>query len=152
MLNILESYDLQWFITGDIEPPSPCLQGDSSQPNPLYFKWCKSDRLVKGWLTTTLSKDVLGIVVGLNTTSKVWHALVHAFARVSFDRNLTLKQRLTSITKVSDSLSDYLRKFKTICDELAAIGKPIVEYKKSWWCLMALEKSLKSSLPLCSGH
>ena len=56
------------------------------------MKWCKTDRLVKGWLIATLSEEVLGIVVGLNTAFEVWNALVHAFVHVSSDRSLALKQ------------------------------------------------------------
>ena len=40
-------------------------------PIPAFVRWRKSDRLVKGWLTATLSKEVLGIVVGLNTSVEV---------------------------------------------------------------------------------
>ncbi|KAG7975092.1 hypothetical protein I3843_06G079700 [Carya illinoinensis] len=68
MLNILESYDLQGFITGETQPPPQFLLDESSttQPNPLYLQWRRSDWLVKGWLTATLSEAVLGIVIGLN--------------------------------------------------------------------------------------
>ena len=104
------------------------------------MKWHRSDRLVKGWLTATLSEEVLGIVIGLSTAGKVWNALVHAFARVSPDRSLALKRRLTTITRGTDTLSVFLRKFKTICDELATIGKPVLDHKKSWWLLNGLGK------------
>ena len=104
------------------------------------MKCNRSDRLVKGWLTATLSEEVLGIVVGLSTAAEVWNALVHAFARVSPDRSLALKRRLTTITRGTDTLSVFLRKFKTICDELAAIGKPVPDHKKSWWLLNGLGK------------
>lgn len=42
--------------------------------------------------------------------------------------------------KGTNSLSDYLRKFKTIFNELAITGKPIYEQKKSWWLLNSLGK------------
>ena len=107
------------------------------------MKWRKTDCLVKGWLTTTLSEEVLGIVAGLNTAFEVWNALVHAFARVSSDRSLALKQRLTSITRGTDTLAVYLRRFKAVCDDLAAIGKPIPDHKKSWWLLNGLGKEFE---------
>lgn len=129
MINILESFDLQGFITGETPSPPEFIPNATSypQPNPQYFEWHRSNKLVKGWITTTLSEEVLGIVVGLNSSQEVWNALVYSFAQVSSDRSLALKQRLTSITKGFDSLSEYLRKFKIICDELAVIGKPIFD-------------------------
>ncbi|KAA8546621.1 hypothetical protein F0562_002640 [Nyssa sinensis] len=145
MLNILESYDLQGFLNGEIfTPPETIVTSDSAaQSNPAFLKWRRTDRLVKGWLTATLSEEVLGIVVGLGTAAEVWNALVHAFARASSARSLALKQRLTSITHGTDNLSTYLRRFKTICDELAAIGKPVSDQKKSWWLLNGLGKDFE---------
>ena len=82
MLNILESYDLQGFITGEAKQPLQFVtieESDSQSKilNPSFIKWRKIDRLVKGWLTATLSKEVLGIVVGLDTAVEVWNALLH---------------------------------------------------------------------------
>ena len=87
MLNILESYDLQGFINGEVQPPPQFINNADSgtQTNPAFIKWHKTDRLVKGWLIATLFEEVLGITVGLNTAFEVWNALVHAFAHVSLD-------------------------------------------------------------------
>ena len=73
MLNILESYNLQGFINGEVQPPPQFINNADcgTQTNPAFVKWRKTDRLVKGWLTTTLSEEVLGIAVGLNTTFEV---------------------------------------------------------------------------------
>ena len=145
MLNILESYDLQGFINGEVQPPPQFINNADfgTQTNPAFVKWRKTNCLVKGWLTATLSEEVLGIVVGLNTAFEVWNALVHAFARVSSNQSLALKQRLTSITRGTDTLAVYLRRFKAVCDDLAAIGKPIPDHKKSWWLLSGLGKEYK---------
>uniref|UniRef100_A0A2N9F121 Reverse transcriptase Ty1/copia-type domain-containing protein n=1 Tax=Fagus sylvatica TaxID=28930 RepID=A0A2N9F121_FAGSY len=145
MLNILESYDLQGFITGETKPPPQFVVveesgAQSNKLNPNFIKWRKTDRLVKGWLTATLSEEVFGIVVGLDTAIEVWNALVHAFAHVSSDRTLALKQRLTSMNRGIDTLAEYLRRFKAVCDDLAAIGKPVPNHKKSWWLLNGLGK------------
>ena len=64
MLNILESYDHQGFINGDTTSAPQFITIDETEPqqNPTFLKWHMSNQLVKGWLTTTLSKKVLGIV------------------------------------------------------------------------------------------
>ena len=111
-------------------------------PNPIQTSSNgeKTDRLVKGWLTTTLFEEVLGIVIGLNIAVEVWNALVHSFVRVSPDRRLALKHRLTTITQGTNTLAKYLQRFKEVCDDLAAIGKPVLDPKKSWWFLNGLGK------------
>ena len=113
---------------------------DTQDPNPTFLQWHRIDHLVKGWLIATLSEDVLGIVVGLDTSVEVWNALVHAFAQVSNDRRLELKKRLTTIQRGSAPLQDYLRRFKTVCDDLATIGKSIPDHKKTFWLLSGLGK------------
>jgi hypothetical protein len=142
MLNILEGYDLQGFISGETKAPSRFLTSESetANPNPKFLQWRRTDRVVKGWLIATLSEDVLGIVVGLDTAAEVWNALVHAFARVSDDRRLELKKRLTTIQRGSDTLPTYLQRFKTVCDDLAAIGKVVPDHKKTFWLISGLGK------------
>ena len=87
MLNILESYDLQGFINGEVQPPPQFINNADfgTQTIPAFVKWRKTNRLVKGWLIATLSEEVLGIAVGLNIAFEIWNALVHAFACVSSD-------------------------------------------------------------------
>lgn len=143
VLNILENYDLLGFINGQILSQPKCIEDDSSflQPNLQYLKWHRFGRLVKGWLTITLSKEVHGIVVGLNTAKEVRNALVHSFAWVYSTKSLALKQGLSSITNGTNSLGEYLRKFKTICDGLAATRKLVFEQKKPWWLLNGLART-----------
>ena len=107
------------------------------------MKWRKIDRLDEGWLTATFSEEVLGIVIGLNNAFEVWNALVHAFAHVSSNRSLLLKQRLTSITQGNDTLAVYLCQFKAMCDDVAAIRKLVPDHKKSRWLLNGLRKEFE---------
>lgn len=67
---------------------------------------------------------------------------MHAFIKVFFYPNLTLKQRITSMMKGFDTLSDYLWNFKTICDELAIFGKPVSDMK-SWQLLNGFGKDFE---------
>lgn len=70
-------------------------------------------------------------MVGLKTTSKeVWTALHDAFAQDIQEREFHLTQKLQLHRKGTSSLSHYIQDLKNICDELAAIGKPIDDKKK----------------------
>lgn len=73
MINILESYDLQEFLNGEIYTPTETIAtfAFKAQSNFVFLKWHRTNFLVKGWLTTTLSEEVLRIVVGLGTVAKV---------------------------------------------------------------------------------
>ena len=44
------------------------------------------------------------------------------------------------MTRGTDTLAVYLRQFKAVYDDLAAIGKLVTDQKKSWWLLNGLGK------------
>lgn len=61
--------------------------------NPVYLAWQKSDRLLRGWITGTLSKETLGIGVRFDISDEVWKALKDTFAQSIQDRKFTLEER-----------------------------------------------------------
>ncbi|KAM0013270.1 putative transcription factor interactor and regulator CCHC(Zn) family [Helianthus debilis subsp. tardiflorus] len=50
----------------------------------------------------------------------------------------SLRDTLRQLTKGTSSVTDYSRKFKSICDQLAAIGQPVLELDKFHWFLCGL--------------
>lgn len=103
----------------------------------MAWKW--TDRLVKGWIIGTISEEILSHIAGQDTTASAWNALKSNFAKKSMDIKLTLQhQHETLIKDQCDSLDDYLRKFKTQCHELAAIGKSSLEDRMKFWLLNGL--------------
>lgn len=59
-----------------------------SQPNHAFTSWRKFDRLLRGWLISTLSKETLVLVTGLDTSRSVWD--LKAYAQDSEEREFTL--------------------------------------------------------------
>ncbi|KAJ8637550.1 hypothetical protein MRB53_011817 [Persea americana] len=89
------------FINGEYPMPDKYVllpDDDSAEKsmgeNPEYTTWRCSDRLLRGWITGTLSEEVLNLVVGLETSSEVWAALVDSFAQESQEREFYLLQKL----------------------------------------------------------
>ncbi|KAG8367158.1 hypothetical protein BUALT_Bualt16G0043500 [Buddleja alternifolia] len=73
MICLLESQDLLGFIDGEIPPPIS---------NPEYVTWRKRDRLVKAWILSSLTEEVMSIVVDLNSTSRyIWTELKTEFSK-----------------------------------------------------------------------
>ncbi|GMY38131.1 UBN2_3 domain-containing protein [Fagus crenata] len=56
---------------------------DSTMPNPDLVAWTCTDRLVKAWITATISEEALGTVVGLTASLDVWKALSNAYSQDS---------------------------------------------------------------------
>ena len=81
---MLESYLLN--------PESTSANGAKEIPNPDYTNWRHSNQMLRGWITCTLSEDVLGTFVGLDTSVCVWGALEKAFVQDPQEREFQLTQ------------------------------------------------------------
>ncbi|KAF3785122.1 hypothetical protein EJ110_NYTH29107 [Nymphaea thermarum] len=139
LLGLIESQNMRGFINGNYPKPAEFItRNNEFIANIDFLEWKKSDSLLRGWITGTLSEEVLGLVVGLETSKEVWDAFITAFAHESREREFLLTQRLQLHRKKDLSVSQYLREFKAICDELAAIGKPISDQYKVFWLLNGL--------------
>lgn len=75
IMSLIESQEVSDFITGKMEIPAEEIVSDDGKTtvkNPDFMSWIRTDRLVKAWITGTLSEDVLGLAVGLETSADVW--------------------------------------------------------------------------------
>ncbi|KAF3776976.1 hypothetical protein EJ110_NYTH39792 [Nymphaea thermarum] len=108
LLGLIESQDMSEFIEGEAAVPEPTIKHVKEdgmveeRVNPAYQAWRKSDRLLRGWITGTLAEEVMGTIIGLQTSKE------------------------------------------KICDELAAIGKPIEDHSKVFWLLSGLGQEYES--------
>ncbi|OMO49753.1 hypothetical protein COLO4_38403 [Corchorus olitorius] len=122
ILGLIESQDMLGFVNGATPMPKSHVSKDEDvnqeKENPDYVVWRRSDRLLCGWITGTLSEEALGLVVGLETSAEVW--------------------------KDGHSMADYIRIFKNICDDLAAIGKVVDDRAKVFGLLRGLGSDLES--------
>ncbi|KAI9177872.1 hypothetical protein LWI28_020140 [Acer negundo] len=139
VLALIESQDLLGFITGDIPHPTAEIEGtDGKVPNPALAPWKRTNRLVKAWITATISEEVLGTIVGVTTSFDVWKALTNAYSQDSQAREFELLLKLQEKKKESTSLVDYIRDFKSTFDQLNAIDKPMPDQNKVFWLLNGL--------------
>lgn len=123
----------------------PSLSEYCSKSRHLFFEcvqsrfWSKGERydtLLKGWITSTLTKEVLDHVVRIGTSAEVWSTLKDSFARSSNEREHIFQSKLQSLKRdACSSLSNFLGNFKNYCDELVATGRPIEDSRKVFWGL-----------------
>ncbi|GAV71957.1 UBN2_2 domain-containing protein, partial [Cephalotus follicularis] len=126
--------------------PAREIQGTNEQQvtNPNYISWRKTERLVKAWITGTLSEEVLGHAVGTETSQNLWTVLTKAFSQTSEAREFELHSNMQYHLKI-DTMStadylnaDYLNGFKLIFEQLHLIGKPISDQRKVFLLLTNL--------------
>ncbi|TXG67687.1 hypothetical protein EZV62_008962 [Acer yangbiense] len=72
-----------------------------------------------------MKEDLQSSIFGSETALQIWTSLEEQLLPVTIEKEGHLKGMLMTIQKGSRSLEDYLRDFKSICDNLAAIKKPV---------------------------
>ncbi|KAM0036033.1 hypothetical protein Hdeb2414_s0014g00421511 [Helianthus debilis subsp. tardiflorus] len=93
-------------------------------------------------IKSSLSKEAMAEVIGLSSSRQVWLALENAYNHDSLERMHTLRDTLRQLQKGSSTVSEFGRKIKLLCDQLAAIGHPVNEMialkdNHTWnWCLV----------------
>ncbi|GAV87184.1 UBN2_3 domain-containing protein, partial [Cephalotus follicularis] len=123
ILSLIESQDILDFIIGETPSPTPEIQQNGNQiPNPDYTSWVKTDRLIKTWITGTLSEEVLGHAVGTKSSKDLWTVLNEAFSQASEARELELQSKMQYHQKTdSMTITEYINEFKSIFDQLNSI-------------------------------
>jgi len=155
MLALTENQDMVELLTGEKIKPTMYInvtteststsEATEQQISEDFLKWRKEDHLLRGWIIGTLTEETLGLVIGLDSSQLVWNALKEAYAQDSQEREFTLRQQLTYLKKEpSQSLTEHLRKFKSICDSLATIGNPIPDKTKVYSLLVNLRPKYES--------
>ncbi|KAG6423269.1 hypothetical protein SASPL_113660 [Salvia splendens] len=111
-------------------PPTDVVADGNSTPNPAYQSWRVDDQRLVSLIFSSLSEEAMSVVVGCTTARAVWLALEHTFSHQSKARELRLKGQLQSIKKGGQSVSEFGRDFKLVCDQLPAIGRSVDETDK----------------------
>uniref|UniRef100_A0A5K0ZU65 Retrotransposon Copia-like N-terminal domain-containing protein n=1 Tax=Nymphaea colorata TaxID=210225 RepID=A0A5K0ZU65_9MAGN len=111
ILGLIESQDVLGFITGTIPMPSSTIKTTKiGEPvnclNPYFNAWKKSDGLLRGLITRSLSEEALGLAIGHKTSAEVWNTLTTTFVRESKERHFLLKRKLQTYQKQDKSITD----------------------------------------------
>jgi hypothetical protein len=116
------------FVDGSLPcPPSHVISVDTSLPtvNASYLSWKQQDHLLMSALLSSLSMEVLHLVVDCNTSHDIWTTLEITLASPSNSRIIQLHGSFQELRQNDESVSTYLQKAKSLFDELAAAGRPI---------------------------
>ena len=121
LLPLLESQDLLGYIDGTLVPP-PCFEpATSTTLSTKYLAWKAADQRLLCLLLSSLTEEVIDVVVGLSTAREVWLALENTFSHHSKTRELRLKDDLQLLKRGTKPVAEYASTFKTLCDQLHAI-------------------------------
>lgn len=78
---LINCFELQLLIDPSIKQPETtiickdCKEGIEEIPNLEFAIWWRKDQLLKNWLLSSLSVQVIPNTIGLSTLTEVWEAL-----------------------------------------------------------------------------
>ncbi|PWA38004.1 zinc finger, CCHC-type, Gag-polypeptide of LTR copia-type [Artemisia annua] len=124
-----------------VPPPATITDGDKISPNPDLATWTTSDQKAALLLLSSLTEEAASEVLGLTTARQIWLALENAYSNASVERVQSLRDSLRQLSKGTSSVTDFSRRFRNICEQLAAIGHPVAEIDKLHWFLCGLGPS-----------
>lgn len=91
-----------------------------------------------------LSEEAMSEVIGASTSRDTWLVLEKVFAHKSKAREIRIKDSLKLIKRGSRTVSEYARKFNTLCDQLTAMGCSVDDTDKVHWFLHGLGTDFSS--------
>ncbi|XP_076948098.1 uncharacterized protein LOC143620269 [Bidens hawaiensis] len=116
MTNFLFAKNKMGFVDGSMSKPD--------QTKDKYMAWLRCDAMIKGWLTTTMKKDIRGSVKYANTSFEIWSDLRERFGKESEPQAYELKQSLTMTRQDGSSVSTYYTKLRSLWDEIQTVLPP----------------------------
>ncbi|PNX57124.1 hypothetical protein L195_g058536, partial [Trifolium pratense] len=129
--SLLITRDRVGYVDGTTPFPAATVgSGDSATANPAYSKWIRQDKLLYLAQPGSCDSEACAVKDSADTSHEAWVALSRAFANRSRSRIMSLRERLSSISKGNTTVSTYLQPIRNIADELALIGHPIDDLEK----------------------
>ncbi|KAJ0781817.1 putative RNA-directed DNA polymerase [Helianthus annuus] len=145
MLPIFTLTKLMGHIDGTVTKPSPTVaDGDKTKPNPDASRWDENEQTTIIILHSSLTEESAAEVLGITGAHQIWAALETAYSNSSIERIHSLRDTLRQLVKGSSSVTEFGRRFKTICDQLAAVGQPVADSDKVHWFLYGLGPSFET--------
>ncbi|KAK9063189.1 hypothetical protein SSX86_017059 [Deinandra increscens subsp. villosa] len=139
MSNLLTFQGLISHVDGSADcPPETTIIDNKSAPNPARDVWISADQKTVLILLTSLSDEAAAEVLNLTSARQIWVALEAAYSNSSVERIQNLKDQLRNLTRGTQTVTEFGRRFKEICDRLAAVGQSVDESDKSRWFLQGL--------------
>ncbi|XP_076950436.1 uncharacterized protein LOC143623398 [Bidens hawaiensis] len=101
------------FVVGTLKKPE---NEDVNQ-----ISWLRCDAMIRGFLATTMEKEISVSVRYANSAEEIWNDLPGCFEKESAPRAYELKKLLTTTKKYESSVSTYYTRLIVIWGEITSI-------------------------------
>jgi hypothetical protein len=136
--------DLDGYVTGATPcPPATITTAAGVSANLAFNLWIRQDKYLYIALLGSCDAEARAVMSTSPTSRDAWLTLERAFATRSRSRVISLKERLNSIKKGSDTVATYLQNIQSISEELSLIGHPVDDVDLVIYALNGLDHSFR---------
>lgn len=134
VMPVIKGHNLEGYLLGTKECPPEFIatqttvrQGEAVEliQNPEFLKWSSSDKLLMGWMYSSMTSDIAMKVMGCTSSNKLWTAVEESFGILNKSRVMFLTGELQRVRKGSMTMDQYLTTVKQLADNLEIAGKNI---------------------------
>nr|XP_009789128.1 PREDICTED: uncharacterized protein LOC104236809 [Nicotiana sylvestris] len=127
---LLFGYDLIGYLDGTEPCPPQFLNstnGSNTQQtlNLAYKIWTRQDSLIRNAIMASVDSTIAPVIANAPTTATAWQSLHTAYANKSQAHIFGLREQLSTLTRSSRFVAEFMGEIKTLADELAALGSPL---------------------------
>jgi hypothetical protein len=120
--SLLVARDLDGYVTGATpRPPAKIATAAGVSDNPEFSFWIRQDKYLYLALLGSCDAEARAVMSAAPTSRDAWLTLERVFATSSRSRILSLKERLNSVKKGSETVAKYLQNIRSIYEELSLI-------------------------------
>lgn len=152
VLLAVKTHKLQRFLD-EQDPPTQFLADENGDccENPDFIHFEQQDSALASWLLSSISSSVLPHLIGMDTSAKIWKALVTLYGSKTTSKLMFYRRALHSQRKGELSMKDFLVKIKGCCDHLASYGKIISEHEHITAILNGLSPDYESIITIVTS-
>lgn len=126
--SLLQGYNLLGYINGDIPQPTPIITQDGLEiPNPDHAIWVQQDQILLHAIFASVSESLMAYIASSSSSRDAWEKLTQMYANRSRSHILSLKEKLSLITRGNKTVTEFLQSVKSLADQLALVGAPLQE-------------------------
>ncbi|MBA0844662.1 hypothetical protein Goarm_022521 [Gossypium armourianum] len=149
----LKTFRLQHLLDTATSPPPQQILDDSGvlQENPEFSRFEQQNCALASWLLSSVSTSVLPHLIGLESSSQIWNAIVDLFGSKTTSRLMSYRRALHSQRKADLPMKEYLLKIKSCCENLASCGEIISEREHVTAILNGLSSEYESVITVVTA-
>lgn len=109
VLLAVKAHKLQRFLDSQEDPPTQLLANANGElhENPEFAIFEQQDSALASWLLFSISQTVLPHLIGMDTSAKIWNAVITLFGGKTTSKLMAYRRALHSQRKVEMSMKDF---------------------------------------------